>query len=326
VLWKETGLYKVARTGEAEFVPVVDDAWLRSTTRDEAHLAVARANAPRSMVMVPLVGHAGVIGVLSLAIVDEGRRYDTSDLAAARAIADRAALAIENARLYEQMVEAKRLRDEVLGIVSHDLRNPLNAILLSARVLARRAPAEEVSAIERAAKRADALIQDLLTVAVLEAAAMPLDKRSHSLSSIVDEAIDLHRPLADERAMELQASVGAGVGSVNIDRNRLLQVLGNLIGNALKFTEPRGRVRLEARASEASVVVSVADTGPGIAPDALPHVFDRFWQGAKARRAGAGLGLAIAKGIVEAHGGTIAVESVPGRGATFTFTIPRPGA
>ncbi len=196
LLWKDTGLYKVARTGEAEFVPFVDDAWLRGTTRDDAHFAIARANAPRSAIMVPLIGHAGVIGVLTLALDNESRRYDLSDLATARAIADRAALAMENARLYEQAVEAKRLRDEVLGIVSHDLRNPLNAILLTANVLARRLPAEEeISTIVRAAKRADALIRDLLTVAALEAAAVPLEKESHLLSAVVDEAIILHRPL-----------------------------------------------------------------------------------------------------------------------------------
>ncbi len=115
-------------------------------------------------------------------------------------------------------------------------------------------------------------------------------------------------------------------GMVNVDRDRILQVLSNLLGNALKFTPPGGRVQVEAHAGDAAVIVRVTDTGPGIAADELPHVFDRFWQGAKARRAGAGLGLAIAKGIVEAHGGTIFARSVPGRGATFTFTLPRGGS
>jgi signal transduction histidine kinase len=323
VVWKDAGLYKVARTGEEEFVPVLDDAFLRATTRDEAHLAVARTMSPRSVIMVPLVGQAGVLGVLTLAIVDERRRYDRSDLAAARAIADRAALAIDNARLYAQVVEAKRLRDQMLSIVSHDLRSPLNTMLLGARLMARGGTAEGVVKVERAARQADSLLQDLLTVAALEATPVLLDKSTHALSAIIEEAVDAHRPLADERSIVVETSVDPDVGEVEVDRTRILQVLDNLLGNAVKFTGAGGRVRVEAHVAQASVVVRVADTGPGIEPELLPHVFDRFRQGARAKSAGTGLGLAIAKGFVEAHGGTITVESALGRGTTFTFTIPR---
>jgi PAS domain S-box-containing protein len=323
VIWKETGLYKVARTGEEEFIPVVDDDILRATTRDEEHLAIVRAMGPRSVIMVPLVGHSGVLGVLTLGIVDDARRYDRSDLAAARAIADRAGSAVDNARLYAQVVEAKRLRDQVLSIVSHDLRSPLNTMLLGARVIAQGAPAEGVSKVERAAKHADSLLKDLLTVAALEATPVLLEKEPHSLSSLVEEALEAHRHVAEERSIVLEASIDADVGAVDVDRRRILQVLDNLLGNALKFTGPTGRIRVEAQSAGEWAVVRVADTGPGIEPQSLPHVFDRFWQGARAKSAGAGLGLAIAKGFIDAHGGKITVESALGRGTTFTFTIPR---
>lgn len=319
---RDSGVYNVARTGVPELVPEVDERWLRATTRDEAHLAFALRLAPRSVIIVPMNGRAGVLGVIVVGSLDPHRRYDRSDLAMARAVADRAAFAIENARLHAQAVEAKKLRDEVLAVVSHDLRNPLNAILLHARVLARSDASDGPRDIIRAAQRADALIQDLLTVAALEAGTVPLERDRCSARSIVHDAVELHGALALERKLTLEEVGPGGDDQVYVDRHRILQVLGNLIGNALKFTPEGGRVHVEARRKGDDVVFRVADTGRGIPPESLSHVFDRFWQGAHAHRAGAGLGLAIAKAIVEEHGGTIHVESTPGRGATFTFTLP----
>ncbi len=322
LLNRDAGVYNVARTGIPELVPDVDERWLRATTRDEAHLAFALRLAPRSVVIVPVNGRAGVLGVIVVGSLDPYRRYDGSDLAMARAVADRAAFAIDNARLHAQVVVAKKLRDDVLAVVSHDLRNPLNAILLHARVLARSDPSDGPQNIIRAARRADALIQDLLTVAALEAGTVPLERQRCSATSIVHDAVELHGALAVERKLTLEEVGAGGHDEIYVDRHRILQVLGNLIGNALKFTPEGGRVRVEAHRASDGVVFRVADTGRGIPAESIPHVFDRFWQGAHAHRAGAGLGLAIAKGIVEEHGGTISVESTPGRGATFAFTIP----
>ncbi len=295
-----TSCASVARTGEPELLSV-DDA---------------------SLLVVPIKAREKTLGVLCLFFIGARRRYAAADLATARAIADRAGLAIENARLHEQTIEEKHLRDEVLGIVSHDLRNPLGAILAGARLLGHRIAAPEISSITRSVKFANTLIQDLLTASALEARALPLEKRWLSAGSVVEEAISLVRSIADERAIVLESYVEPDLPFVFADRRRIVQVMNNLLGNALKFSSSGGRVRVEVREGEGSVLISVSDSGPGIAPDALSHVFDRFWQGARARRAGAGLGLSIAKGIVEAHGGVIDVESVVGQGATFRFTLP----
>jgi PAS domain S-box-containing protein len=329
LIHREAGAFKVARTREPELVPVVDDAWLRAAVRDEAHLAAARAYRARSAMSVPIVTNDKVLGVISLAIVDDSRRFDASDLATAQAIADRAASAIDNALLYEQTVHGRALRDEMLGVVSHDLRSPLCAIRLEAHALADKTSGHtqaQLVAIERAAAYADSLIKDLLSVAALESGHMPLARRAEPTPQLLREAIELQRLQAAEHSIALELFVDDATPDCDVDRYRMLQALGNLIDNAVKLTPPGGRVRVGARADGASVALSVSDTGPGIPPAALSHVFDRFWQVAETRRGDAGLGLAIAKGIVEAHGGSIDVDSVVGRGATFTIRVPAAGA
>jgi PAS domain S-box-containing protein len=324
---RERGVFRVARTGEAELVEEVDDDWIRASVRDEAHLAMASALGARSAIVVPIVARGTVLGVLGLFTTSNEQRYTRADLSTARAIADRAAFAFENARLHEQTLQAMRLRNEVLNVVSHDLRNPLNTIRIGARLLGSRGD-RSVEMIEHAVTFADALIRDLLTVATIEAGVLPLEPETYALREIVRAAVDLYQALADERSIELASEIDDPLPHVRVDKRRIVQVVGNLLGNAIKFTPEGGRIQLSVRAGEAGeagegcVVVSVSDTGPGIAPEALPHVFDRFWQSAHARRAGVGLGLAIAKGIVEAHGGEIRVAAVPGGGATFSFTLP----
>jgi PAS domain S-box-containing protein len=320
---RPVGIYKVARTGEAELVPSVDEAWLHAASREEVYESVVRqGEVPTSMIIVPFRGRTGVLGVLTMCTHGGARRYSALDLAAAQAIADRAALAIENARLFEQTVQAKRLREDVLGIVSHDLRSPLNSIGLNARLLARKTGAREAVAIERTVPRAQALIDDLLTAAAIDAGSLPLRKHAESVREVVEEAVDMELPSAREHSVLLEARVADEIPPVTMDRHRVLEVLGNLLDNALKFTPAGGRVSVEARPHDGTVAVSVSDTGPGIAAEDQPHLFDRFWQGAARRKADAGLGLSIAKGIVEAHGGSLSVQSSPDRGTTFTFVLP----
>jgi signal transduction histidine kinase len=166
------------------------------------------------------------------------------------------------------------------------------------------------------------LIQDLLDVALMEAGQLTIERSRLSASWLITEAVDMQRPLVSSSSLELRVDVDPDVPEVWGDRDRLLQVFENLIGNAIKFTKAGGRITVGATSRDREVVFWVADTGSGIASENLPRVFDRFWQATRAGRHGAGLGLPITKGIVGAHGGRIWVESTEGSGSTFFFTIP----
>ncbi|HEY7235064.1 MAG TPA: PAS domain S-box protein [Gemmatimonadaceae bacterium] len=230
----------------------------------------------------------------------------------------------------EALRRAVTARDDVLGIVAHDLRNPLSTIMMQASLLERPGPEPERRdqtprlVIARSTARMNHLIQDLLDVAVVEAGQLlKVERERLSVADLVRDAIETQATLASSSGLDLRADVGQDVHDIWGDRHRLLQVFENLIGNALKFTAEGGRVTVGAVLKDKEVVFSVADTGSGIAPESLTHVFDRFWQAStRAGRLGAGLGLPITKGIVEAHGGRIWVESTLGRGTTFFFTIP----
>jgi PAS domain S-box-containing protein len=223
--------------------------------------------------------------------------------------------------------KAVTARDEVLRIVAHDLRNPLNTIMLQAQLLERTGPEPERRdqtprlVIMRSATRMDHLIQDLLDVALLEAGQFNVELERISAADLARDAMEMQSPLASSAGVELKLEVAHNVRDVWGDRNRLLQVFENLIGNALKFTAAGGCIRIGATVDNNEVEFFVADTGSGIPPESLPHIFDRFWQ-AERTSEGAGLGLPIAKGIIEAHSGRIRVESLVGRGTTFFFTIP----
>jgi signal transduction histidine kinase len=167
------------------------------------------------------------------------------------------------------------------------------------------------------------LIQDLLDVARMESGQLTIKPTRLSARELIVEAVDMQRPVAASSSLDLRYDVDRNVPDIWGDRDRLLQVFENLIGNAIKFTNPGGGITVTAALRDHQVIFRVADTGSGIAPENLPRVFDRFWQATRANRQGAGLGLPITKGIVEAHGGRIWVESTPNRGTTFSFTIPQ---
>jgi signal transduction histidine kinase len=216
----------------------------------------------------------------------------------------------------------------VLGIVAHDLRNPLGTIASQAALLRRRSQPRagfEGSAgeiIQRAAARMTRLIADLLDVTRMEAGALSVQQFALSPIDLLQECGASQEQLAAAAGIELRVEAPAQSPPVWADRDRLCQVFENLVGNALKFTGSGGRVTLGASAGIDEVLFWVRDTGPGMPPEQLPHVFDRFWQARRVARQGAGLGLPIAKGLVEAHGGRMWAESSPGHGSCFLFTIP----
>jgi len=233
----------------------------------------------------------------------------------------------ERDRLFEEARAAVRARDEMLAIVSHDLRNPLNTIRMGTTLLLehedrRAGNIHALEMIERAVGRMDRLIEDLLDVSQLERGTMTLRQSEVHPREVAEEACQLLARTAEEKSVTLERELPDELPPIHADPERILQVLTNLLGNAIKFTPEGGRITLLAEPEDALLRVTISDTGRGISPDELPHLFDRFWQGSSSGAVGAGLGLAISKGIVEAHGGRIWVESEPGEGSAFHFTVP----
>ena len=276
--------------------------------------------------VVPLVADGRTLGAVTFTAAESARRYGADDLALAGELAQRAATVIDKARLYAAARQAVRTRDEVLGIVAHDLRGPLGAIGMYAHLLMDPATRDDgwpwLDGINRTVDQMARLIQDLLDVAALDAGRLRMEPHALRPEEVLRQAQAAVAAQAAAADLRLEVEAAPGLPAVHGDPDRVLQVLGNLLGNALKFTPAGGRVVLRAEPADDGVAFSVTDTGPGIAPEQLARVFDRFWQARAARRAGAGLGLAIARGIVEAHGGRIRAESEPGAGSTFTFTLP----
>ncbi len=324
------GLAAVMRTGKPELGRDVSDVLLRRAARSPEHLQALRGLGLVSYLFVPLLARGRAFGVIGLATAESSRRYSSRDLEVATEFARRAALAIDNARLYQESLQAARLREQMLAVVSHDLRNPLAAIQTSASLLLADQDARgdhtdkgPAAVVQRAAKRMERLIADLLDVASIQAGRFAVEPAEEDVRALVSEAVETLGPVAAEKNITLASALDASSRAVvRADRVRLLQVLGNLIGNALKFCHDRDRITVSAAAHDAVVTFAVRDTGPGIAPHDAEHLFQPYWSAKKHARSGTGLGLYISKAIVEAHGGRIWVESEPGAGSTFRFTIP----
>jgi PAS domain S-box-containing protein len=285
---------------------------------------------PRSLMVVPLTARKRMLGAITFVGAESGTPYSEIDLAFAEAVARRAALAIDNAQLFAQAQAAIRARDELLALVSHDLGNPLGNIVMAASLLVQSLPVDaqglrnrrHAGVIHHAAQRMKRLIEDLLDISSIEAGQLSVESRAQPAAALVEEALEMERPLATAKTLRFEAELPGEDFEVVCDRGRILQVFANLIGNAIKFTPAGGSitVRAERRGPEAWFVVR--DTGSGIPARQMPQLFNRFWQAEKTRRHGTGLGLSIAKGIVEAHGGRITVESQPGAGSSFAFSLP----
>jgi len=226
----------------------------------------------------------------------------------------------------EALLEAVRARDMVLSIVAHDLRNPLNVISLAANSLLQRMPTSAArrpaERIVRSALRAERMVRDLLSITALETGQFALDVKAVEPSALILSALESQQGVAAEASVILATDLSPDLPPVHGDDERLLEVLENLMGNAIKFTDAGGTVTVGAKARGNEVLVWVRDSGRGIAPGELGHIFDRFWQARKKERRGIGLGLSICQGIIKAHGGSIWAESTLGAGTTLWFTVP----
>ena len=291
-------------------------------------LADIFADFPEAGIVMPLIARDQPLGVI--AFYRECGSYDSGDQFLAEELGRRAAIAIDNARLHDLIQEGVRARDDMIGIVSHDLRNPVNAVkMLSGAMLDRERDetlsaemVEYASVIRQAADQMDGLIRDLLDVTRVEAGRLAVAASRENTEELLSDALRTLAPLANEKDLTLRLDAPDHIPDVLADSERVGQAISNLVGNAVKFSSAGGDITVRVTVLEQEIVFSVSDKGQGMSSEQLSHAFDRFWQSSRTDRQGAGLGLAITKGIVEAHGGRIWAESVPAAGSTFYFTLP----
>jgi PAS domain S-box-containing protein len=305
---------------------------LTRVTQHPEHLRLLLELEPRSYMTTPLRARGHTLGAMAFIATGKSRGYTQRDLAFSEQLARRAAMAVDNARIYGEAQRATRARDEILGIVSHDLRNPLSAISMCASALEEDMPDAGdsirylVNTITESAGWMNRLIQDLLDIASIETGGLSMDRRDESVADLFTHLEMLFATPARSTGVRLTIDAEPRLPPIVADGERILQVLANLMANALKFTPEGGEIAVRAQATTddpARIRFTVRDSGCGIPPEQLPHIFDRFWQARRgARERGTGLGLAISKRIVETHGGTMYAESEVGRGSTFTFTLP----
>jgi PAS domain S-box-containing protein len=323
---------RVFQTGEAEVFADLSDEELRASVRDEGKYLALKELGLRSAVVVPIRGRHSQMGVIGFASASPGR-YTAPELFLAQELARRIGMALENARLYREAQAANRTKDEFLATLSHELRTPLNAIAGWAQILRSRRLDEVTTvrafeAIERNTKAQAELIEDMLDVSRIITGRLQLRLQPVRLSDAVEAALDSVKPAAEAKGVRIEISVSEGGGLISGDPQRLQQVVWNLLSNAVKFTPGGGCVRVRLKYSDNDATLTIADTGRGIPALFLPYVFDRFRQAetmSNRTSGGLGLGLSIARHLVELHGGVIEASSEgEGRGATFTVTLPLP--
>jgi PAS domain S-box-containing protein len=326
---QQSAVRAVILSGQPRLVRELTPELVRSIVQNERHYERLAELDPRSGLAVPLVAQGRALGAFVLLSSSPDRRFGDDDVTLATLVAARTALSLDALHLLESARDATRVRDEVLGFVAHDLRNPLAAIDLAAQHVASQLPADAdmarrgIEAIARGCARANRLINGLLDIRRAEDGRLPLSRQPLSPAQMAVEAVETQGLLAAAASLSLELDIPEELPPVWADNDRISEVFDNLIGNAMKFTPPGGRISIGVTEREEDVLFSVRDTGPGIHREDLPHLFDLFWQGRPAAHGGAGLGLPIARSLVEAHGGRIWVESEEGAGCTVLFTLPK---
>jgi PAS domain S-box-containing protein len=330
------GVAEVVRTGEAQVLADIDPATIATFAHDDEHAALLARLAPRSLACLPMSARGNVFGALTLVYSDSGRRYDDADLSAAQEIAARAASAIDNARLYASAQTANRAKSDFLATMSHELRTPLNAIAGYVEILSTglRGPVNEaqlrdLSRIQQNQQHLLEIISDILSFSRLEAGRVRYRLTPVPVRELLDRMEAMIEPQAHSRSVEYRCINVADGLSVVADREKLEQVLINLLGNAVKFTPSGGRITLSAADHGDRIALQVQDTGIGIEPWQMGTIFEPFVQlepSLTRTTEGAGLGLAISRELTRGMGGEISVASVPGEGSTFTVELPRAAA
>ncbi|HYG10503.1 MAG TPA: ATP-binding protein, partial [Pyrinomonadaceae bacterium] len=324
---------KVLRTGQPEIYSAVSDELLKAVIRDPEEIRMLKEFDIKSTMIMPLAARGRTIGALTFISSESARSYGEDDFALARELARRAALAIDNARLYRRAQEANRAKDEFLATLSHELRTPLTPIIgwvhmMSGGQLDEGDITHGLSVIGKNSQSLSHLINDLLDMSAILSGKMRIDASPVPLGAVVREAIETVRPRAAKQniRIELAPDGGAEDAIVSGDRTRLVQVFWNLLTNAVKFSPDESRVRVACEIAEGHVRIHVEDEGAGITTEFLPYVFDRFRQqdmSTTKAHGGLGIGLALVKSFVEAHGGTVAATSAgEGRGSRFTVSLP----
>jgi signal transduction histidine kinase len=323
-----SGALQAARS---ELHTEVTPEFLEHVAQSPTHLALLRELEARSLMVVPLAARERTLGALVLAGTAARPAYGEEDLRFAEELARRSALALDNARLYRDAQRAIRARDEVLSVISHDLGNALAAIFMGAGLLGRALAGSELpqdtweplEAIRRSAEQMQRLRSDMLQIQRLDAGALGLKEEAVRVAPLVRRAREMAEPLAlvKSQALELEDALPPGLTVIG-DRDRLLQVFSNLVGNAVKFTPIGGRIDVRAAVTGEEVEITVQDSGPGIPEPQRQHLFQRFRDDGRVERQGMGLGLYLAREIVELHGGRIRAESPPGGGSSFVVTLP----
>jgi PAS domain S-box-containing protein len=317
------------RSGRSQLVHELQPEEIDALAQSVEHRALLAELSPLSYMAIPVSARGSVLG--AIVFVSSTRCYDADDLLLAEELGRRAGLAIDNATLYEHARHAIHVRDEVVSIVAHDLGNPISAIRIGTTLLMRSLGADadpvaraQLAGIRASAKQMERLITDLLDLRRIETGRLILDRRAHTPASMIDPIAGEFSLLAADRGVDLEIDIDVTApASIDADADRFIQVLENLTANALKFTPSGGSVSIRAYSNfDGEAMFEVRDSGRGIAAEQLPHLFERFWQAEHSTRRSVGLGLAIAQGIVEAHGGRIWAESEPGHGAAFFVAMP----
>jgi signal transduction histidine kinase len=322
----EGGTAGVVRSGEPAVLFDVTGHAIDRFTSSPAERDALRALGVTSLVCAPLTARGNVLGAITLLMSTSKRHYGASDVLVAAELGRYAGIAIDNARMFREAQEALRTREQILSVVSHDLRNPLSVIDLGASSALEDPTLDprtrkQIEMILRSAERMQRLIEDLLDLGRIQGGSLKLDRKPHVAADILRDAFDAHDAIARDKGIRLvQHNQLEGV-LVDCDRERINQVLANLVGNAIKFCRSGDTITIEGRADDGHVRYVVADTGPGIPASDLPHIFDPYWSADDHAKLGLGLGLYICKAIVDLHGGEMRAESEQGSGATFTVTL-----